>query len=494
MKKVLSGEVRRMADEYRQVLIIAAGLVLLFLFRGVIQETISRVIFLYFFVALAYRIDFRLPIVAAILLLLGAALAVAGSENFANNLAIYGYYFLVIGVVLALVEYMKEGRKEGIQQSIMEEAPEIEQRMEVEKKRRIIAVASGKGGVGKTTIAGNLGAALAKLGNNVTLMDMDLAMPNLEIITGLRNPPVGLVDALEGRLEFGRVIYTGPMGTKVIPPGIMLDGYSRENAEKIRKLLESFPLQSDFVILDMPPGREAVEVLSDKIEALLVVNPNKPAVLDALNMKVLLEKKGVTILGVVLNRANREDEEWIQEIERVLEARVVAVIPESRAVKEALDNEDCFVAAQPGNVASKEIATLAQELVMTAFDIAEKRPSINIFKLGSAYYFKHFFDDPELPRELEPFYDEAHYRFRMVTVDEMNKVMELLDMKGYDLTLIEDPAPFTVEISKYQKHGELLKNSVKSYLLKDSIVLVMKDMVWVEQAVAMGAVVKGYKL
>jgi MinD-like ATPase involved in chromosome partitioning or flagellar assembly len=108
------------------------------------------------------------------------------------------------------------------------------------------------------------------------------------------------------------------MGTKVIPPGIMLDGYSRENVVKIRKLLEDFPLQSDFVILDMPPGREAVEVLSDKIEALLVVNPNKPAVLDALNMKVLLEKKGVTILGVVLNRASREDEEWIREIERVL--------------------------------------------------------------------------------------------------------------------------------------------------------------------------------
>jgi septum site-determining protein MinD len=233
----------------------------------------------------------------------------------------------------------------------------------IQGKPRFIAIASGKGGVGKTTMAANLGVALAKLGNNVTLMDMDLAMPNLEIITGLRNPPVGLVDALEGRLEFGRVIYTGPIGTKVIPPGIMLDGYSRENVEKIRKLLEDFPLQSDFVILDMPPGREAVEVLSDEIEALLVVNPNKPAVLDALNMKVLLEKKGVTILGVVLNRANREDEEWIQEIERVLETSVVAVIPESRAVKEALDNEDCFVASQPGNVASKEIAGLAEELM-----------------------------------------------------------------------------------------------------------------------------------
>ncbi len=71
---------------------------------------------------------------------------------------------------------------------------------------------------------------------------------------------------------------------------------------------------------------------------------------------------------------------------------------------------------------------------------------------------------------------------------ERNKVMKLLDMKGYDPTLIEDPVPFTVEISRNQKYGELLKNSVESYPLRDKILVVMKDMLWVEQAVAMGAV------
>ncbi len=53
--------------------------------------------------------------------------------------------------------------------------------------------------------------------------------------------------------------------------------------------------------------------------------------------------------------------------------------------------------------------------------------------------------------------------------------------------MIEDPAPFTVEISRYQKYGDLLKNSVESYPLRDKIVLVMKDLAWVEQAVAVGA-------
>ncbi len=131
---------------------------------------------------------------------------------------------------------------------------------------------------------------------------------------------------------------------------------------------------------------------------------------------------------------------------------------------------------------------------MPLFDVTEKRPCINIFKLGGAYYFKHFFDDPELFRELEPFYEKARYRFKMATVGERNKVMKLLDMKGYDPTLIEDPVPFTVEISRNQKYGELLKNSVESYPLRDKVVLVMKDIAWVEQAVAMGAVVRKTQL
>ena len=128
---------------------------------------------------------------------------------------------------------------------------------------------------------------------------------------------------------------------------------------------------------------------------------------------------------------------------------------------------------------------------MPLFDITEKRPRINIFKLSGAYYFKHFFDDPELFRELEPYYEKARYRFRMATAGERNKIMKILDKRGYDPNLIEDPAPFTVEISRHQKYGELLKNSLESYPLRDKIVLVMKDLACVEQATAMGAVVRG---
>lgn len=355
------GEFRKITENYRNILIVSAGLALIFIMWDIIQDTMDRLIFLYFIAALAFRIDAKLPVAAAIMLLAGAAFLITNNEAFANSLAIYAYYFLVIGAVQNLIEYagkkkMAEKPKEEsllIQEKIKTAEPE---------KSRIIAVASGKGGVGKTTIAANLGASLAELGNRVILIDMDIAMPNLEIITGLKTPPAGLIDVLEGTKMLEHVVYSGPSGVSVIPPGVMLEGYSDVNTEKIRSLFKDFPLKSDYMILDMPPGREAVNALSEEMEALLVVNPDKASVLDALNMKVILSKKDISILGIILNRAHRNDEKWIDEIEKVLESHVVAVIPESIVVREALRSEECFVETKPESKPSEEIMNLAKEI------------------------------------------------------------------------------------------------------------------------------------
>jgi hypothetical protein len=77
------------------------------------------------------------------------------------------------------------------------------------------------------------------------------------------------------------------------------------------------------------------------------------------------------------------------------------------------------------------------------------------------------------PLSIEP----ASYRFKMASAGARNKVMKLLDRNGFDPNIIEDAAPFTLEIGKYHNYGELLKNSIESYPLRDKVVLVMKDMV-----------------
>lgn len=269
--------------------------------------------------------------------------------------SIFALLFILLTWIVGYVKY--EENEEG--NAIHVASDELG----MEKKYRIIAVASGKGGVGKTMITANLGVTLSTLNRKVVMIDMDLAMPNLEIITGLKNPSVGLIDVLEGRLKLEQVIYSGPIGTKIIPPGIMLDGYSKEkNIEKIIKLLRYFPIETDYIILDMPPGREAIDALYDGVEALIVINYDKASILDAINMKALLDRKGVNILGAILNRSEY-DIGLVNEIEKALDIKVVTVIPDSKVIKDASNNEECFAVTKTESVPSKELVDLAKEII-----------------------------------------------------------------------------------------------------------------------------------
>lgn len=350
-------ELKSTLYKYRQFLIVFVGIVLLILLGKYITGVGEKLIFLYLFVAIAFNIDGRIILGGGLLLLLGTAFLINSYENLANMLATYAYYFLVMGVLQLFIRHITEKEKQEVVKSITD-GPRIDRRY------HIIAIASGKGGVGKTTVAANLAILLSRLHKKVTVIDMDLAMPNIEIITGIKKPPVGLIDVIEGRLGFERITYAGPEGIRIIPPGVMLEGYSNEETkQKITELFKNLPTDNDYIILDMPPGREAIDVFSgNDIGALIVVNSDGASILDGVNMKLLLEKKGVKILGAILNRYENE-KELIDEIEKTLDTKVVAVIPDSKIVKEAFRNEECFVVTKGGSVPAKELMDLAKEIV-----------------------------------------------------------------------------------------------------------------------------------
>ena len=95
-------------NNYQPVIIIMAGVVLLFIFGDLFQETTGRLIFLYFFAALAFRIDARLPVISGLLLLVAAAVEIESNAVLSNKIAIYSYYFLVIGILIQLIEKIRE--------------------------------------------------------------------------------------------------------------------------------------------------------------------------------------------------------------------------------------------------------------------------------------------------------------------------------------------------------------------------------------------------
>lgn len=229
---------------------------------------------------------------------------------------------------------------------------------------RVIVVASGKGGVGKTTLAANLAVALTQFGKRVAVLDADIVMANLEIIMGLRNPPVALIDVLMGRLGIEDVIYEGTGGVKIIPAGITLEGFSEGTMEMLKAAVREIPQDIEILVIDAPAGRDASMVMDEGQEVILVTVPQVSSVSDALKMKILAEKMGAKVVGVILNMVENKPRELSRrEIENALDANVISIIPEDSKVKEALACEVPFVIKYPASKPTRELMKLAAELI-----------------------------------------------------------------------------------------------------------------------------------
>jgi septum site-determining protein MinD len=229
---------------------------------------------------------------------------------------------------------------------------------------RVIVVASGKGGVGKTTIAANLAVALSMFGKRVAVLDADVVMANLEIILGLKNPPVALIDVLKGRLEISDVMYEGPEGVKIIPAGITLDGFNEENMEMLKAALREIPKDIEILVIDAPAGRDAAMVMDEGQEVIIVTTPQVSSVSDALKMKLLAERMGAVTIGAIMNMVEGKARELsVQEIENTLDTNVIAIVPEDEVVKEALAYEEPFVLRHPYSEPTREIMKLAAQLI-----------------------------------------------------------------------------------------------------------------------------------
>lgn len=113
-----------------------------------------------------------------------------------------------------------------------------------------IAIASGKGGTGKTTISANLAVALSIFGKEVIVIDADIAMANLELIMGIEGMPVTLNDVLSGSADINDAIYNGPGGVKVVPAGVSLDGFKKAKPEKLMEVLVELDQKGDILLID----------------------------------------------------------------------------------------------------------------------------------------------------------------------------------------------------------------------------------------------------
>ena len=247
---------------------------------------------------------------------------------------------------------------------------------------RIIAVASGKGGTGKTVVTANLGVALSELGKDVTLVDIDLAMANLELVLGMEGMPTTLQDVLAGEAKVEDAIYTGPGGVKVIPAGLSFERLKSADPDMIKEVVSRLMDRTEFILIDCPSGLSRITLvgLESAEELLLVVNPDISSVTDALKTKIIAEKLKTQLLGVVVNRWTKSGFEMDRkEIEKIIGGEVLAVIPEDPEVKKAVSFGQPVVLRSPDSPASKAIRELASRIAGVEVKEREKRKRFLFF-------------------------------------------------------------------------------------------------------------------
>jgi septum site-determining protein MinD len=203
---------------------------------------------------------------------------------------------------------------------------------------RIITIASGKGGTGKTTVTANLGICLSRLGKKVLLIDADVAMANLSLILGMQSSPITLHDVLLGEAQVHDAIYDGPEKLHFIPSGLSLDNYKRVDSERLSSIVNELSDNYDFILLDAAAGIEknVLSAFSASQETLLITMPTSPAIADALKTKLVAQRIGNKVIGVVINFVMGEKGEINKnETASILELPIYGIVPYDPEVRKS---------------------------------------------------------------------------------------------------------------------------------------------------------------
>ena len=235
------------------------------------------------------------------------------------------------------------------------------------KMVRVIDICSGKGGVGKTVVASNLGMALQKLGKKVAVIDFNFTTSHLSLCFNSYSHPITINNVLRGEAKMEDAIYTHSSGLKVVLGSLKLEDIVNADVGNIRGLIAQAFSGYDFVLLDSAPGlgKEALIALEASDEILYVVNPSIPSVIDVAkcNQVASLKNAAIKPIGIVLNRVrNKSYEIRNDEITQFTSLPVIGSIPEDERVLESTNKETLITLFNSSSPASKAFFKLATRI------------------------------------------------------------------------------------------------------------------------------------
>ena len=182
-----------------------------------------------------------------------------------------------------------------------------------EHRPQILAVTSGKGGVGKTNVVANLAVSLSELGKKVVVLDADFGLANMDVLMGL-TPRYHLGHVLYGNKTISEVMVQGPNGIQIIPASSGLQRMSDLTMAQRNLLVNSFAhldLDTDYFIIDTAAGisRNVIHFLMSAHEVIVLSSPEPTAIVDAYAViKIILAEDHKKNIQVVINSVDSVDD------------------------------------------------------------------------------------------------------------------------------------------------------------------------------------------
>jgi septum site-determining protein MinD len=237
--------------------------------------------------------------------------------------------------------------------------------------KKIIVITSGKGGVGKTTTAVNLGAAMNHFGKDVLVIDGNLTTPNIGLHLNSPEVPITLNNVLSGKADAFQAMYEHESGLKIIQSSLSIKDLTKIKPERMKDFREDFKKMADYVLVDSSAGlgNEALSAIRMADELILVTNPEMPALTDALKTIKMAEQMRKSILGAVVTRVRKDDIETQPEtVREMLEIPVLGMIPEDVNVQRAISMRNAVVHTHPKSNASRAYKEIAAKLLNIEYD------------------------------------------------------------------------------------------------------------------------------
>ncbi len=245
----------------------------------------------------------------------------------------------------------------------------------------IVAVTSGKGGVGKTFVSANLAAALARGGRKVLVLDADLGLANLDVVLNLF-PKITLPDVFTKKSTLADAILPAPGGFQVLLAGSGMVEYSRmtpEVRDQLQQVIDEVAPKFDHVLLDTGAGISDVVLYTVSLagDVLVVVTPEPTSLTDAYaTIKVLATTQGRRKVHLLVNQTRKlgEGRAVRQQLQQVVDRYVnpgldspvrlelLGDVPSDPAVRESVQRRQLLMESLPGAPAAMALVQVATKM------------------------------------------------------------------------------------------------------------------------------------